>query len=467
MTQQSLSSNNQTKMTVENVSVNENATDETNDTNEPKEEDLSGDGGVLKKIITTGNGWEKPNTGDRVEVHYTGRLEDGTIFDSSVERGDKFSFNVGKGEVIKGWDIGVKSMKRGQKAIFTLAPEYGYGEAGSPPKIPPNSKLIFEIELFDWRREDVTKKKDGGVLKSIITEGSGYQFPNDGATVNVHLKVMFEGRVLEEKDATFICGEASESGIVDGVEMAVLRMKAGEKSLVIIRREYAWGDLPPRSFNLPDEYIQVEYEITLTDFEKRKETWEMSEDERIEAADYCKNRGSEFFKQNKFKLAERQYKRVTQYVGPYIASDNRNEKKDSLLLAGYLNLAAVYLKLNKPLDVLTNCNLALEMDPNNVKAIFRQGCANFAIKEYETAKSDFEKVLNLDANNKAAKVELSKVFTAIKAHHQTEKKLYANMFDIFARRDNEREQRRAGDVWNELKDEKKREFQASNEATTN
>ena len=72
----------------------------------------------------------------KVYVHYVGTLTDGDKFDSSRDRGDRFSFNLGKSEVIKGWDQGVATMKLGEKAMFTIKPDYGYGSAGSPPKIP-------------------------------------------------------------------------------------------------------------------------------------------------------------------------------------------------------------------------------------------------------------------------------------------------------------------------------------------
>ena len=356
-------------------------------------------------------------------------------------------------------------MKKGEKAVLNLASSYGYGESGSPPKIPPNATLVFEVELFDWSREDLTRKKDKGVTRSIITEGEGYQVPNDGANVTVHLIGKYADRILEDREISFIVGEASEAGVLDSLDMVLTRMKKGEKSEVFIRRDYAWGDFPPKSFNLPPDYESVVYEVTLIDFEKKKETWEMNEDERVEQAEYAKNRGTDFFKANKYQLALKQYKRVTQCAGPFVQTDDRNEKKDALLLAGYLNLALVYLKLNKFQDAMSNCNLALEMDENNVKALFRRGQSFLGIKEYDKAKSDFELVLSLDPGNKAAQLELNKVFAAVKNHHQREKQLYANMFDKFANKDREKEQRLAGNVWKELNDEVKRDFSSIDQSS--
>jgi peptidylprolyl isomerase len=87
-------------------------------------------------------------TGDTVHVQYTGTLMNGTKFDSSYDHGgDPFKFTLGKGEVIKGWDQGVVGMKVGGKRRLRIPPDLGYGAQGSPPSIPPNAGLIFEVEL--------------------------------------------------------------------------------------------------------------------------------------------------------------------------------------------------------------------------------------------------------------------------------------------------------------------------------
>ncbi len=86
--------------------------------------------------------------GDTVSVQYTGWLLDGTKFDSSLDRNQPFSFTLGQGGVIKGWDKGVVGMKAGGKRELVIPPDMAYGERGSPPKIPPNAPLKFDIELL-------------------------------------------------------------------------------------------------------------------------------------------------------------------------------------------------------------------------------------------------------------------------------------------------------------------------------
>ena len=105
----------------------------------------------LKYIdIVEGTG-ATPKTGQTVSVHYTGTLENGTKFDSSVDRGQPYSFRLGTGAVIKGWDEGLASMKVGGKRKLIIPPTLGYGATGNPPDIPPNSILLFDVELVGVR----------------------------------------------------------------------------------------------------------------------------------------------------------------------------------------------------------------------------------------------------------------------------------------------------------------------------
>ncbi|MBU1746173.1 MAG: FKBP-type peptidyl-prolyl cis-trans isomerase [Chloroflexi bacterium] len=90
-----------------------------------------------------------PEQGQGVEVHYTGWLEDGTKFDSSLDRGQTFTFGLGMGQVISGWDEGLATMKVGGKRQLVIPPELGYGSQGASSVIPPDATLIFEVELVD------------------------------------------------------------------------------------------------------------------------------------------------------------------------------------------------------------------------------------------------------------------------------------------------------------------------------
>ena len=106
--------------------------------------------GLEIEELRAGTGAEA-TSGKRVTVHYVGTLTDGKKFDSSRDRGEGFTFVLGAGQVIKGWDQGVAGMKVGQMRKLTIGPELAYGARGFPPVIPPNSTLVFEVELLEVR----------------------------------------------------------------------------------------------------------------------------------------------------------------------------------------------------------------------------------------------------------------------------------------------------------------------------
>ncbi|CAH9091252.1 unnamed protein product [Cuscuta epithymum] len=129
--------------------------------------DLTGDGGVLKKIVrrAKSDAVSPSESLPLLDVYYEGSLaETSEVFDTTREDNTVFTFEVGKGSVIKAWDIALRTMKVGEVAVITCKPEYAYGTAGSPPDIPPEATLVFEVELVACR------PRKGSSLGSVSDE---------------------------------------------------------------------------------------------------------------------------------------------------------------------------------------------------------------------------------------------------------------------------------------------------------
>ncbi|CAL8376135.1 unnamed protein product [Arctogadus glacialis] len=404
------------------------------------------DGGVLKLVKAEGTGTELPMTGDKVFVHYVGTLLDGTPFDSSRDRGDKFSFELGKGQVIKAWDIGVATMKIGELSQFICKPEYAYGSAGSPPKIPPDATLVFQVELFEFRGEDITEGEDGGIIRRIITKGEGYSKPNEGASVEVSVEGTFEGRVFDEREMKFEIGDGEGLGLPVGVEKAILAMEQGEESIFIIKPKYGFGLAGNAGYAIPGD-ATLQYKIKMPTFEKAKESWEMNTVEKLEQSGVVKEKGTQYFKEGKYKQATVQYKRIVTWLESESALGEEDElKAKALRLAAHLNLAMCYLKIQEAGQALENCDKALLLDEANEKALFRKGEALVAMKEFDQAREDFQQVIQLYPANKAAKAQLGLCQKHIKDQREKDKRLYANMFTKFADRDAERDAKKEAET---------------------
>lgn len=397
------------------------------------------DGGILKEVKVVGGGEEHPWPGDKVAVHYVGTLADGTKFDSSRDRNEQFSFSIGKHEVIKGWDIGVATMTVGEVATFYIKSEYGYGSAGSPPKIPGNATLVFEVELFGFQGEDISKEKDGGILKRTKTSGEGYDQPNDGSQVEIQIKATVNGNVFDERRVEFEVGEGLDQNIPRGIEFALEKMKKNETAEITLKSAYGFGAPGNPKNGVPADSTLV-YVVTLVKFEKAKESWQLDAGQKLEQAQLFKDKGTKHFKDGKYEIASTRYQKVIEFLEHEISlKGEADTERKNILQAGRLNLALCYLKMNKWIEARGVCDKAIEEDSGAAKAWFRRGEAQLALNDCDSAKADFEKTVDLDPENKAAKSKIAMCLSRIKSQKQKEKKTFANMFDKFAAIDQKRE----------------------------
>jgi len=502
--------------------------------------------GVWKKVLKEGtslfgdpNEWQHPEDGDEVLMHYMGKLEDGTVFDSSRERGEPFKFTLGKKSVIAGWEIAARTMKKGEQAILTLSPDYAYGSSGSPPKIPPNATLTFDLELVSWvslldvfsdgtvikkvleegegwerpgKMSEVTVKvsiktdsqvvlqdymltfnfhvddprvnplieavvknmkkgskvlvkakgpravwngvtdpnttyaeytielvgwlkveditKDGGVVKKVLIEGDGWERPNEGATciVTGYGKVASSGEVFEEfKERKIIILNGS---VLDALESAILTMKRGERALFSIKSDYGYKtalSIKPANVSVDDDLI---FELQLVSFEKAKETWSMNFEEKVQVMKEKKEMGNHLFAQNRLRSAIKLYEKAIgffEYSTSELPTDIRSEV-NVLLVQCHLNLAACYEKENNYEKVLQHCAKALDIEPGNLKALYRQGNAYMMTEEYFKAESALKYALEFHPTNTAVATKLRELKARQKERDAKDKKMFRSIF---------------------------------------
>lgn len=207
--------------------------------------------GLKYKIISDGEG-NHPQTGDIVSVHYLGQLADGNKFDSSYDRKEPITFELGAGRVIKGWDEGIALLNKGSKAIFVIPPDLGYGTRNVGP-IPANSTLIFTVELVDFKPApkiepyDVTGKvvseTDSGLKFILVEAGTGLKAA-PGNTVSVHYSgyledgTMFDSSLKRDTPFEFTLGMGR---VIKGWEEGISLMKEGDKARLIIPADLGYG----------------------------------------------------------------------------------------------------------------------------------------------------------------------------------------------------------------------------------
>ncbi|KAK9500139.1 hypothetical protein O3M35_001456 [Rhynocoris fuscipes] len=303
--------------------------------------------------------------------------------------------------------------------------------------LQPLSFLRLSYLIGKWKIYLV--KKDAGILRKPVTPGTGIGSPKELAEVEINLIGEYNGRVFDERDVTFCLGEGAEKDIPPGIEKALESFVKGEKSILELKPKYGFGDKGHEKFGIPPGASLV-YTVTLKKFEQSKDVWMMTSHEKLDEAKNLKERGTQYFKNEKFETAVKLYKKALEFIDSDAGfEDELLSDRSAVLLALHLNIAMSHLKLKNFTDAKNSCDTALEMDPNNLKALFRRGQALLQLSEPALAKKDFEKVVELEPTNKAAVAQINICIQKQKEIHTKEKKMYANMFEKFAQKDREKE----------------------------
>lgn len=192
-----------------------------------------------------------PEPGDIVGVHYTGRLDDGTVFDSSRDRGQPFYFTLGAGDVIAGWDQGIAMMREGGSAELIIPPDLAYGAQGAGDVIPPNATLTFEVELVEVMSgnptdvpADAFTESESGLRYATIEAGEGATAAA-GQLVSVHYTgwledgTIFDSSLTRGQPFSFTLGAGE---VIAGWDEGVAGMQVGGKRQLIIPPDLAYGE---------------------------------------------------------------------------------------------------------------------------------------------------------------------------------------------------------------------------------
>ncbi|KMT15248.1 hypothetical protein BVRB_3g063570 [Beta vulgaris subsp. vulgaris] len=262
--------------------------------------DVTGDGGVLKKIITEGEDWATPKDGDEVSVKYEAELENGTKLSSS----ESVEFHIGDGKLCPAIHKAVKTMRRKEKAELSVRFSYGFEEQhGSVEAITSDSScsnnLTIFLELLSWRSV-VDIVGDKKIFKKVISAGEGLSYPNEGSLIKViYVGKQEDGAIFERKGSNeepfeYMCLEGQ---VNENLDKAIMTMKKGEKAQIFVSSDDMQGDHEVSETKISSSRLL--YEVQLLDFTKEKPVWKMETQEKIEACEKKKEEGNALFKAGK------------------------------------------------------------------------------------------------------------------------------------------------------------------------
>lgn len=398
--------------------------------------------------------------GDRVKVKLIGKTEaDLRVFLAHDER--PIEFGLFTGENLRALDIVLTSMLKGELCEASIAPGYLTGDLFNADQVPRGQQLLYTVELIDWENEFLSKRNDGGVMRQVLQKGTGYETPTVNSMVTINLVGYFQAansagltKFDERTGLRFRLGEGSELAVVRGLEFAIYKMKPNESNRVYVLRKYSLhldygldqlnerlravnGDRAAAAIELPVDYERLVYEVQLVAFEPARQVWQMTVEERFGLCERERVRGAEFFRQpNKLQLSLKCYSEILQAIGPPNSLEMTDEQRllrRELLTSAYNNIALCYLKLRMPKEALKYVERTLTIDANNLKAIYRKGLANFDRNDFVQAIELFNRCLELEPNNRAARNQIVLAQQQIERYENKEKQIFSRLFDALAK----------------------------------
>ncbi|HAC14369.1 MAG TPA: peptidylprolyl isomerase [Bacteroidetes bacterium] len=232
--------------------------------------DTTLENGLVIKDIQLGTG-TPVDSGDYFQAHYIGYLESGEIFDSSYERNTPINFQLGKGQIIQAWELGIEGMRAGGKRMITTPSELAYGETGIPGIIPAESTLRFEIEMLNvikppamWELPSSNRRSTESEIEYIIVSNGSGNKPNSNDQVVVNYSgylednTLFDSSYLRQMPFEFRLGTGY---VIRGWEEMISDMRPGEKRTVFIPSTQAYGESGIPGTIPPNETLRFDIEL--------------------------------------------------------------------------------------------------------------------------------------------------------------------------------------------------------------
>ena len=392
--------------------------------------DLTGDECVIKTVTAEGTGWETAKDIDGAVVSYALRAVGAAADAPPLVAAERVELGRCKDAPCPGLTRVLVSMKAGESARVHIknAPHGGPAYlAGLAPE--GVAEGVLDVTLHTIQKVERVSGTDDEVLKKILTAGTGYERPNEGASVTVKLSgALAEGGAVfaPESERTFL---TDDEAVPEGLDRALLTMHKGETALVTVPPKWGYGAAGDAAAGVPAG-ATLQYTVTMVDFVKDKESWDLKDGaEKLAYAEAKKAEGNALFAAGKAARALRRYSKALKMI-EYDTSFPEESKKASKVLKVTLhsNTAQCKLKAGDWRGAEVAATKALDMDSSAAKARFRRAQALMGLGEHFDAERDLKKLLDDDPNHKEATRELVRCKKAQREQNQKDAAMFSKMW---------------------------------------
>eukprot|EP01083_Nonionella_stella_P300682 1027889_1 len=411
---------------------------------------LTEDGGVHKKIITKSNSADLncPSKHSTVCIRYRGNVtnEPDKQFHSTCDQVHEYKLD--DSELIKGWFIGILTMKKGERCLLRCTAPYAYGKDGNAKfGVPGDTTVDFEVHLVSWSDWFEISQ---GIQKKVVIEGpEDDQCVEDDTTVYITYKIYYiEGdshHILTDKsnvkmivndDDRFTTAFHVAIGSMNVCEQSLFKIEDG--ACIDVAHVYVDHDeMKQNNHNrrISPNGVDTYYQITMHRADEITYKEDMEWDDWIDMGQQYKNDGNDLFKMGRYAGAIKKYKKALYWIEDEIEDNELNKEKNKLIVSINNNLSILYIKLKQWTQASRYASKVLEIEPNNVKALVRRGQSLLEEGSWDLSRMDLKKASTLmgPGGNKQKHMFVIKLLKTIAIKQQKydakQKKLYGGMFE--------------------------------------